>query len=74
MGEMLNESLKRVSKNRDENLPILCGISLDEGERQCGVMAKAFSEQGASRRTIIKPANIHAKAQYLYEGNQKGDE
>jgi len=45
MGEMLKESLKRVSKNRDGTLPGLCGISLDKGERRCSVAAKAFSEK-----------------------------
>jgi len=45
MGERLNESLKRVSKNRDKTLPILCSISLDEGKRQCGVAEKSFSEK-----------------------------
>ena len=44
MGEMLNKSLKRVFKNRDETVPSLYGIPLDKGERQCGVAAKGFSK------------------------------
>ena len=35
---------ERVSKNRDKTLLNLCGISLDEGERWCGVAAEALSE------------------------------
>ena len=39
------------------------------------VLRKKLSQsKGASRHMIFKLANIHAKAQYLYEGNKKGDE
>jgi len=38
------------------------------------LLKKLSQSKGASRRTIIKLANIHARAQYLYEGNQKENE
>ena len=38
------------------------------------LLKKLSQSKGASRRTIIKLVNVHERAQYLYEGNQKGDE
>ena len=35
------------------------------------LLQKCFKSKGTSRHMIIKLANIQAKAQYLYEGNQK---
>ena len=69
----LKQVPERRFKDRIETLPSLCGISLDKGSRQCGFATEAFSEQGASRYMIIKLVNIHVIAQYLYEGNEKGD-
>ena len=33
------------------------------------LLQKCFKSKGESRHMIIKLANVHAKAQYLYEGN-----
>jgi len=37
------------------------------------LLQKLSKSKGASRCMIIKLVNIHGQAQYLYEGNWKGD-
>ena len=73
MGATLNESLKRVSKNRDETLPSYVVFPLIRVKGDVVLLKKLSQSKGGSRCTIIKLANIHARAQYLYEGNRKGD-
>ena len=38
------------------------------------LLKKLSQSKGASKHMIIKLANVHVRAQYLYEGNRKGDE
>ena len=38
------------------------------------LLKKLSQSERASRHTIIKLVNVHVRAQYLYEGNWKGDE
>ena len=64
---------KRVSKNRDKTLPSYMVFSLTRVVDNVVLLQKLSQSKEASRCMIIKLANIHERAQYLYEGNQKGD-
>ena len=63
MGATLNESLKEYLK-----------IEIRLYQVYVVFLKKLSQSKGASRCMIIKLVNVHVRAQYLYEGDWKGDE
>ena len=73
MGEILNESLNEYLRIEIIFYQVYVVFPLMRVRDGVVLLQKLSQSKGESRDMIIKLANIHARAQYLYEGNQKGD-
>jgi len=72
MGEMLNESLREYQKIETRLYQVYVVFPLMRVRDNVVLLQKLSQSKGASRHTIIKLVNIHARAQYLYKKNWKG--
>ena len=72
-GEMLNESPKEYLKTEIRLFQVYVGFPLMRVKDDVVLLKKLSQSKGASRHMIIKLVNVHERAWYSYEGNQKGD-
>ena len=72
-GGNVERVLEQVSKIEIRFYQVYVVVSLIRVRDDLVLLQKLSQSKGASRHTIIKLVNIHVRAQYLYEGNQKGD-
>ena len=61
-GGMLIESPKEYLKIRMRFLPGLCSVPFGANQNDVVLLRKLSQSKRASRRTIIKLANVHARA------------
>ena len=74
MGEMLIESPKEYLKIEIRLYQVYVVFPLMRVKDDVVLLKELSQSKEASRCMIIKLANVHARAQYLYEGNRKGNE
>ena len=74
MGEMLNKSPKEYLKIEIRLYQGYIVFPLMRVKDDVVFLKKISQSKGESRRMIIKLANIHVRAQYLSEGNQRENE
>ena len=74
MEAMLDGSLKEDLKIEVRLYQVYVVFPLIRVVDDAVLLQKLSQSKGTSRCTIIKLANIHARAQCLYEGNRNGDE
>ena len=71
MGATLNKSLKEYLKIETRLYQVYVVFPLMRVKEDVVLLKELFQSKGASRCMIIKLANIHVRAQYLYQGNWK---